>query len=127
MVKLYHYTSAKGCQGILVDGVIRRSRGTTGDAVLGHGVYLTALPPWTKDMKLLTNNWDGGSERAILSKLDNLHYYIEFDSEHLPGVVKCSGDRDIWMVSYDINLEKVPHKTFVRGQNVAVAQSHGYL
>jgi hypothetical protein len=127
MVKLYHYTSAKGCQWILVDGVIRRSRGTTGDAVLGHGVYLTAQPPWTKYMKILKNNWAGGSEQAILSKLDNLHYCIEFDSEDLPGVVRSLGTRDIWMVSYDIDLEDVPHKTFVREHNIAVARRRGCL
>jgi hypothetical protein len=78
-------------------------------------------------MKLLKNNWDGPSERALLSKLDNVHYYIEFDSEDLPGVVRSSGKRDVWMVPYDIDLEDVPHKTFVRGHNIAVAQRHGYL
>jgi hypothetical protein len=127
MVKLYHYTSAEGCQGILVDGVIRRSKDTTRDAILGQGVYLTSLPPWTRDMKLLKNNWDGRSERAILRKLDNLHYYIEFNSKHLPGVVRSSGKRDVWVVPYDIDLEDVPHEIFVREHNIAVARSHGYL
>jgi hypothetical protein len=127
MVRLYYYTSAEECRGILVDGVIRRSRTTARGAMLGQGVYLTEVPPETSDMKLLTNNWDGGSETAILSKLDNLHYYIEFDSEHLPGAEKLSPIREVWKVPHDIVLKDVKAKIFVREHNIAVAQSHGYL
>ncbi|PNF29924.1 hypothetical protein B7P43_G07270 [Cryptotermes secundus] len=127
MVYLYHYTSSDGYAGILVDGVIRRSTDTNRDAVLGKGVYLTALPPWTDDMKLLKNNWDGSSERRLLEKLDNLDYYIRFDSRDLPNVKRAPGKRDIWMVSYDIVLEEVPHEVCVRGNNVAVATRYGYL
>jgi hypothetical protein len=127
MVLLYHYTSSEGCEGILQDGVIRRSENTTRDAILGKGVYLTALPPWTKDKKLLKNNWDGRSERRLLGILDKLDYYIELDSKDLPEVRKAPGKRDIWMVPYDIVLEEVPHQVCVRGNNVSVAQSYGYL
>lgn len=124
---LYHYTSSEGCHGILLDGVIRCSEDTTRDAVLGKGVYLTALSPWTNDNKLIKNNWDGNFEKAILRKLDKLNYYIMFDSRDLPGVKKAKGKRDIWMVPYDIVLEKVPHEVCVRGNNVYLAQSYGCL
>jgi hypothetical protein len=127
MVLLYHYTSSDGCVGILRDGVIRSSGDNNRDAILGKGVYLTALPPWTNDMKLIRNNWDGNAERAFLKKLDNVHFYLEFDSDDLPDVRKSPGKRDIWMVPYDIVLEDVPHQVCVRGQNVKVAQSYGYL
>jgi hypothetical protein len=127
MVVLYHYTSSEGCAGILQNGVIRSSTDVTRDALLGNGVYLTALPPWTRDKKLIKNNWDGRSERVFLNKLDNLNYYIEFNSIHLPGVKKARGKRDIWMVPYDIILEEVPHEVCVRGNNVILAQSYGYL
>lgn len=124
---LYHYTSYDGCAGILHDGVIRRSEDMWRDAVLGKGVYLTALPPWTKDKKLLKNNWDGTSERHLLQKLDNLDYYIEFDSRNLPDVKRATGKRDIWMVPHDIVLEDVPHEVCVRGNNVVIAQRYGCL
>jgi hypothetical protein len=127
MVLLYHYTSSEGCEGILEDGVIRRSIDTRRDAVLGKGVYLTALPPWENDMKLLKNNWDGSSERRLLQNLVNLDYYIQFDSRDLPNVQRATGKRDIWMVPHDIVLREVPHEVCVRGNNVAVAQSYGYL
>jgi hypothetical protein len=95
--------------------------------MLGKGVYLTSLPPWTSDMKLLKNNWDGRSERTLWSKVENLQYYIEFKSKHLPGVIRSSGKRDVWVVPYDIDLDDVPHEIFVRGENIAVARRHGYL
>jgi hypothetical protein len=127
MVLLYHYTSSEGCAGILHEGVIRRSEDTNRDAFLGKGVYLTALPPWTNVQKLIQNNWDGRAERLILQKLDRLDFYIEFDSRDLPNVKRATGKRDVWMVPYDIVLEKVPHQVCVRGNNVILAQNHGYL
>jgi hypothetical protein len=126
-VLLYHYTSSEGCLGIMLDGVIRSSEDSNRDAILGKGVYLTALPPWTNDKTLIKNNWDGSRERAFLKKLDRVNFYLEFDSKHLPGVRKAPGKRDIWMVPRDIVLELVPHQVCVRGDNVNVARSHGYL
>jgi hypothetical protein len=88
---------------------------------------MTALPPWTSDNKLISNNWDGNAERAFLRKLDNVHFYLEFDSDDLPDVRRAKGKRDIWMVPYDIVLEDVPHKVCVRGPNVEVARISGLL
>jgi hypothetical protein len=126
MVLLYHYTSAEGCKGILRDGVIRSSTDTTRDAVLGRGVYLTSLPPTTDDWKLLKNNYDG-NRKFLLEQLEKVDYYIVFDSKDLHGVTKAQGSRDVWMVPYDIDLDKVPCKVHVRRKNVALAQQHGYL
>lgn len=133
MVKLYHYTSADGCSGIISEGIIRSSENTTRDAILGKGVYLTALPPTTADFTLLKNNWDGSRSRSrvaeslLLNKLNRLDFYIEFDSTYLPSARKARGKRDIWMVPHDIDLDQVPHNICVRGGNVEVAQQYGYL
>jgi hypothetical protein len=97
------------------------------DAVLGKGVYLTSLPPWTPDSRLLKNNWDSASERRLLSKLEYLDFYIEFDSKDLPDLKRSTGRRDVWMVPYDIELEILPHAICMRGRNVRVAQSLGFL
>ncbi|KAJ4436534.1 hypothetical protein ANN_16565 [Periplaneta americana] len=126
MVKLYHYTSAEGCSGILSEGVIRSSKDRARDVYMGEGVYLTSLPPSTDNWKLLKNNWDG-SESTLLDKLNRLDFYIEFDSTDLPSARKDKGKRDIWLVPHDIDLREVPHKTRVRGGNVQVAHSYGYL
>ena len=126
MVLLYHYTTAEGCVGILWDGVIRSSRDTTRDAVLGRGVYLTALPPSTDDWRLIKNNWDGNLS-ALVGKMDNVDYYIRFNSHNLPGVTKAPGKRDVWMVPYDIVLGVVPCQVGVRRQNVQLARQYGYL
>ena len=126
MVLLYHYTTAEGCVGILWDGVIRSSRDTTRDAVLGRGVYLTALPPSTDDWRLIKNNWDG-KRSALLEKMDNVDYYVIFDSKDLPGVARAAGKRDVWMVPYDIDLDEVPCQVGVRRQNVQLARQYGYL
>lgn len=131
MVKLYHYTSADGCSGILSQGIIRSSKDTTRDAVLGTGVYLTSLPPTTDDWRLLKNNWDGSgtrlAETLLLNKLDCLDFYIGISSAHLPRAKKAPGKRDIWMVPHDINLNYVPHEIGVRGDNVEIAERYGYL
>ena len=126
MVLLYHYTSAEGCKGILTDGVIRSSTDTTRDAVLGKGVYLTSLPPWTDDWILITNNWDNNSQ-AFFSKLNQIDYYIVFDSNNLPRVIKAQDQRDVWLVPYDINLRRVPYEMRVRPHNVQLARQYGYL
>jgi hypothetical protein len=126
MVLLYHYTSAEGCKGILTDGVIRSSTDTTRDAVLGKGVYLTSLPPWTDDWILITNNWDDNSQ-AFFSKLNQIDYYIVFDSNNLPRVIKAQDQRDVWLVPYIINLRRVPYEMRVRRHNVQLARQYGYL
>jgi hypothetical protein len=126
MVLLYHYTSAEGCNGILRHGVIKSSTDINRDAVLGKGVYLTSLPPSTDDWKLIENNWDGNIE-TFFNNLSKTDYYIVFDSNYLPRLVKGKGDRNVWMVPYDIHLDKVPHKVNVRGHNVQLAKQYGYL
>jgi hypothetical protein len=127
MVRLYHYTTAEGCKGIMSDGFIRSSSDTARDAVLGKGVYLTSLPPSTGDWKLVRNNWDG-KRSALLNKLDNVDYYVAFDSKDLPGVVKeRRSNRDVWMVPYDIDMDSVPCDVSVRRHNVQLARQHGYL
>jgi hypothetical protein len=126
MVLLYHYTSAEGCIGILIDGFIRSSADTTRDAILGRGVYLTALPPSTDDWTLIDNNWDGNYQ-TFLASLNKLDYYIVFDSNYLPRLTKAVDQRDIWMVPYDINLRTVPYQVKVRGNNVQLARQYGYL
>ncbi|KDR06373.1 hypothetical protein L798_04620 [Zootermopsis nevadensis] len=127
MVMLYHYTSSDGCFGIISEGFIRSSKDTTRDAMLGQGVYLTSPPPWTDGKKIVMNNWDGQSESVFLDKLDHINYFIAFDSRYLHFVRKASGPRDVWMVPYDIDLDKVPHSIHMRGSNVTVAESLGYL
>jgi hypothetical protein len=113
MSSLYHYTSSEGRKGILRDGVIRSSRDTTLDAVLGVGVYLTALPPETNTWVLLANNYDSRPE-FYLTKLENVEYCIEFRMIDLPYAKKGGGDRDVWMVPYDIDLRKVQFRVWKR-------------
>ena len=83
MSYLYYYTSDKGLRGIQRDGVIRSSSDTMRDAILGRGVYLTALPPATKDTALLKNNWDG-NKKFHSNKQENLSHYIQFSKKICP-------------------------------------------
>jgi hypothetical protein len=113
MSYLYHYTSDKGLRGIQRDGVIRSSKDITRDAVLGSGVYLTSLPPSTKDRDLQKNNWDG-SRKFSSTKQNNLDNCIQFKKEDLPCAQKSRGSRDVWMVPHDIDLGKVKHRVYER-------------
>ena len=113
MSRLYHYTSDEGLAGIKCEGIIRSSTDTTRDAVLGKGVYLTSLPPSTKDSKLLKNNWDS-SKKSYSTKQDNLTHYVEFEKKDLPCAQKAEGCRDVWMVPHDIDLNEVPYTVHER-------------
>jgi len=113
MSYLYHYTSDKGLRGIQREGVIRSSADTTRDAVLGRGVYLTSLPPSTKDKALLKNNWDG-SRKFSSTKQNNLDYCVRFKTKDLPCAQKSGGSRDVWMVPHDIDLKEVPFRVYER-------------
>jgi hypothetical protein len=113
MNNLYHYTSYKGIRGIQRDGVIWSSEDITRDAVLGRGVYLTSLPPETRDKYLLKNNWDG-SRRFYSTKEPNLDYCIEIKRKYLPCARKSSGSRDIWMVPHNIDLCDAPYRVYER-------------
>jgi hypothetical protein len=113
MSNLYHYTSDEGLRGIKSDRVIRSSADTTRDAVLGRGVYLTSLPPSTKDKDLLKNNWDG-NRNFYSSKQDNLTHYIQFSKKDLPSAEKSGGSRNVWRVPHDIHLDEVPHRVHER-------------
>jgi hypothetical protein len=113
MSSLYHYTSSKGLKGIQRDGVIRSSKDMTRDAVLGRGVYLTSLPPSTKDTALLKNNWDG-SRKFYSTKQNNLDYCLQFKKKDLPGAQKAGGSRDVWMVPHDIDVREVPCTVYER-------------
>jgi len=113
MSHLYHYTSDKGLRGIQRDGVIRKSEDITRDAVLGKGVYLTSLPPSTKDSDLMKNNWDG-SRKFYSTKQNKLDYCIQFKKKDLPCAQKSGGSRNVWMVPHDIDLREVPFRVYER-------------
>ena len=113
MSYLYHYTSKKGLKGIEKDGAIRSSEDTTRDAVMGKGVYLTSLPPSTKDKHLLKNNWDSSKE-FYSSKQNNLAYCIEFKKKDLYCAQKSEDSRDVYIVPHDVDLEEVPCRVYKR-------------
>jgi hypothetical protein len=120
MVLLYYYTSAEGRKGIESEGIIGRSADTNRDAVLGPGVYLTSLPPSTDDWTLIENNWVA-KRRKFLRRMNDVDYYIVFDSTDLPGVTRAAVRRDVWVVPYDIDVEEVPFEVYVRRDYVQLA------
>ena len=52
-----HYTSADGIKGIMASGVIAMSTDVWNDAVLGQGVYFTALQPMNGKARVAQNNY----------------------------------------------------------------------
>ena len=60
----YHYTTASNLHKIMESGVLRPSKNSLRDALLGPGVYLTTKLPQTSDDRLSTNNYDNARRGA---------------------------------------------------------------
>ncbi|CAG7728460.1 unnamed protein product, partial [Allacma fusca] len=94
MVKIYHYTSLQGVNGMSTSGVLHISTSTMGHARFGAGVYFTALPPNTPRYYLVVNNYDGNNgnissfETYVRTHWKKVDFALEFDSSQLPGIHK---------------------------------------
>ena len=55
-MKLYHYTTTEGKDGIKRDKVIYQSTDTIKDCLLGEGVYLTSLNPNRNSKETIAKN-----------------------------------------------------------------------
>ena len=106
---LYHYTDAKGIQGIQDTKTIRSSKsGKSRDAHFGTGVYLTALGPDESDETIVKNNFGQFFEK----KANRVRYYIRFLKSDLPRATKeYAGGRDVYIFKtpIGIDLNNVPH------------------
>ena len=106
---LYHYTDAKGIQGIKDTNTILSSKsGKSRDAHFGTGVYLTALGPDESDETIGGNNFGQFYER----KANRIRYYIRFLKSDLPSATKGNaGGRDVYIFKTPtgINLKNVRH------------------
>ena len=127
--KVYHYTSEDGYEGMQRSGMIRPSTNTTMDAMMGVGVYLTHLPPTESSAKIISNNWDAGleiSRNYVNQFLDKVDVCLEFNSRDLPGLKKMrGGGRDVVMYPGAIDLNKVPHKVYLREEDDDEQQEQG--
>ncbi|XP_057311381.1 uncharacterized protein LOC130649168 [Hydractinia symbiolongicarpus] len=109
-IKLYHYTTKEGAEGILESGCLKKSEKAVKDAVLGDGVYFTSIAPRSvTKQKIAQNNWDVGTSSAMqLVKDGKLDFYIKIkfkkNDPKLEDVSHLS--RDIWLYRDDVVLPK---------------------
>ena len=68
-MKLYHYTTRKGKDGIMEDEVIYQSTNEITDCRFGKGVYLTSLDPYSNSKDdIAVNNYRESKRWATYSE-----------------------------------------------------------
>ena len=102
-LNLLHYTNRDGKNAIISSGIIKSSRNSITDAMMGPGVYMTSKKPheYTKE-KLAQNNYDGAASANLnIGKLD--YYFAIWIPKS--DVQKYGGPRDVYCLKKDLYLE----------------------
>ena len=93
VVWLFHYTDTASAKSILSSHCMLPSiRAKTGDAHEGDGIYFTSLQQDTPYAILHENNYDGAR------RMRGQEAYVRVRRKKLPGVVRASTDRDVWIL-----------------------------
>lgn len=106
----YHYTDARGAQGIQETGMICASKDSGNDAMYGEGVYLNKMPPQRYSKTTIAeNNYDGNTS-YFTRRMDDgkVDYCVKM---RLPksDVVRVDYERDVHLHQGDIDLTDVPN------------------
>ncbi|CAH3151131.1 unnamed protein product [Porites lobata] len=99
-----------GAAGIEESGMIKESTDTKNDAIFGPGVYLTSMSPSNSTEKIILNNYDdrvGIVDRPTVRAKVQYAVEVQVDSNE---VEKVSDDRDVYLYSGDLDLNKHEHK-----------------
>ena len=79
---LFHWTKKKDARKIAKAGHILQSDTSDGDAFLGAGVYMTAIPNWANQEVVRKNNY-GGAMWKKFDRWNNANAYVRVDYEPL--------------------------------------------
>lgn len=99
-MKLYHFTSKEGFDGIQEDKAIDSSNGfITADAAYGHGQYLTDLEPNTNKASLEKTLWQTDGNNRHKTK-----YFFAFEIDTVAlGISRIKEERDnVYLLKEDV-------------------------
>merc|ERR1712129_519029 len=100
-VKVFHYTTTMGLEGITKEGVVRKSA----NGFSGEGVYLTSLDPDHFTREQVAQNIYGSPTWQERLAAGNLDCWLEVQVEE-SRLSRCSIDREVFILLEDLQLEK---------------------
>ena len=99
---LFHWTSKKDAKLIADAGCILQTEESDGDAYLGKGVYMTAIPGWADPEVVRKNNY-GGAMWNKFNKWHKANAYVRVDYEPLVEILEMKPKAD-WQSNFCIRV-----------------------
>ena len=99
---LFHWTSKKDAKLIADAGCILQTEESDGDAYLGKGVYMTAIPGWADPEVVRKNNY-GGAMWNKFNKWHKANAYVRVDYEPLVEILPMKIKAD-WQSNFCIRV-----------------------
>merc|ERR1719509_356947 len=100
-VKVFHYTTTMGLEGITKEGVVRKSA----DGFSGEGVYLTSLNPDHFTREQVAQNIYGSPTWQERLAAGNLDCWLEVQVEE-SRLSRCPLSREVFILLEDLQLEE---------------------
>jgi len=100
-VKVFHYTTTMGLEGITKEGVVRKSA----DGFSGEGVYLTSLNPDHFTREQVAQNIYGSPTWQERLAAGNLDCWLEVQVEE-SRLSRCTLSREVFILLEDLQLEE---------------------
>ena len=101
---LYHWTKKKDARNMAKVRHILASKKSDGDAFLGEGVYMTAIPGWANQDVVRKNNY-GGAMWNKFNRWNSANAYIRVDYEPLAERLDIKVKAD-WQSNFCIRVPK---------------------
>lgn len=101
MVKVFHYTTTMGLEGITKEGVVKKSS----KGFSGEGVYLTSLDPAHFTREQVAQNIYGSPTWQERLAAGNLDCWLEVQVEE-SRLSRCTLSREVFILLEDLQLEE---------------------
>ena len=101
---LYHWTKKKDARNMAKVRHILASKKSDGDAFLGEGVYMTAIPGWANQDVVRKNNY-GGAMWNKFNRWNSANAYIRVDYEPLAERLDIEVKAD-WQSNFCIRVPR---------------------
>ena len=99
---LYHWTKKKDAKNMAKVRHILASKKSDGDAFLGEGVYMTAIPQWADPDVVRKNNY-GGAMWNKFNRWNSANAYVRVDYEPLVEILEMKPKAD-WQSNFCIRV-----------------------